>query len=154
MALEIERKFLLRNEQWREETKKAITLRQGYLNSAPERAVRVRIKGKKGKLTIKGLGNGISRPEFEYDIPLPEAMELLALCEQPLIEKTRYEVKVGKHLWEIDEFSGVNEGLLVAEIELSREDEDFLRPSWLGDEITDDTRYFNSELVRRPFSEW
>lgn len=154
MPLEIERKFLLKNDFWREEVQRSQEIRQGYLNSDPERAVRVRVKGKKGVLTIKGLGNGISRPEFEYSIPLEEAKQLLALCEKPLIEKVRYEVRIENHLWEIDEFTGANAGLVVAEIELLSEDEAFIRPAWLGEEVTDDVRYFNVELVRCPYSEW
>lgn len=154
MPLEIERKFLPVNASWRSEVHQSYALRQGYLSSVPERTVRVRIRGDRGILTIKGRGAGISRPEFEYDIPHDEALVLLALCEQPLIEKVRYEVKRGDHLWEIDVFEGVNEGLILAEIELGAEDEVFERPDWLGTEVSDDRRYFNSSLVRKPFTSW
>lgn len=156
MPLEIERKFLLSSSSsaWRPEVLQSYALRQGYLSSVPERTVRVRIRGDRGILTIKGRGAGISRPEFEYDIPQDEALALLALCEQPLIEKVRYEVKRGDHLWEIDVFEGVNEGLTLAEIELGAEDEVFERPDWLGEEVSGDRRYFNSSLVLKPFMSW
>lgn len=154
MPLEIERKFLLSSSAWRSEVHQSYALRQGYLSSVPERTVRVRIRGERGILTIKGRGAGISRPEFEYDIPHDEALVLLALCEQPIIEKVRYEVKRGDHVWEIDVFEGVNEGLTLAEIELGAEDEVFERPDWLGKEVSADRRYFNSSLVQKPFTSW
>lgn len=154
MAIEIERKFLVESEDWRARVEATQIIRQGYLSSAPERAVRVRLKGDKGVLTVKGLGNGVSRPEFEYIIPVEEALALLELCEQPLIEKIRHIVPVEHHVWEIDVFSGVNAGLVVAEIELETEEEVFERPSWLGKEVTDDSRYFNVQLARCPFSAW
>lgn len=154
MALEIERKYLLANDSWREEVFRSTEIRQGYLNSAPERAVRVRVRGGEGTLTIKGIGKGISRPEFEYAIPLEDAQALLAICEQPLIEKIRHEVRVGAHLWEIDEFFGANAGLLVTEIELTTEEESFRLPDWVGDEVSEDTRYFNVALAKYPFCDW
>ena len=154
MALEIERKFLLANDKWRHAVLRSAVIRQGYLNTAPERAVRVRIKGDQGWLTIKGRGDGISRPEYEYEIPLEDAQSLLDLCEQPIIEKIRHEVKVGNHLWEIDEFSGVNGGLELAEVELSVEDEVFLLPVWLGREVTHQTQYSNISLIKHPFKKW
>lgn len=154
MPLEIERKFLLSSSAWRSEVHQSYALRQGYLSSVPDRTVRVRIRGERGILTIKGRGAGISRPEFEYDIPHDEALVLLALCEQPIIEKVRYEVKRGDHVWEIDVFEGVNEGLILAEIELGAEDEVFERPDWLGKEVSADRRYFNSSLVQKPFTSW
>lgn len=154
MAIEIERKFLVVNEEWRTKVEATHIIRQGYLSSAPERAVRVRVKGDKGVLTIKGLGNGVSRPEFEYNIPVEEAEALLELCEQPLIEKSRYIVPVGHHAWEIDVFTGVNAGLVVAEIELEAEEENFERPLWLGKEVTNDTRYFNVQLACCPYTAW
>ncbi|MEM6770894.1 MAG: CYTH domain-containing protein [Bacteroidota bacterium] len=154
MALEVERKFLLKTDAWRKEVKRSGLLVQGYLHTDPERTVRVRIKNNRGILTIKGLGTGISRPEFEYAIPLVDARALLQLCQQPPIEKTRHEVKVGEHLWEIDEFMGVNEGLVIAEIELRKEQESFVRPLWLGEEVTADKRYYNAALSSTPFSTW
>lgn len=154
MPLEIERKFLLSSDTWKKDVHQSYALRQGYLNSNPDRTVRVRIRGERGFLTMKGRGNGISRPEFEYDIPYEEALALLTLCEQPIIEKTRHEVRVGEHLWEVDVFEGENAGLVVAEIELSEEDEAFERPTWLGKEVSDDRRYFNSSLIRKPFRKW
>ena len=154
MPLEIERKFLLSSDQWKEEVSISYALRQGYLNSAPERTVRVRTRGERGMLTIKGRGTGITRPEFEYDIPHDEALVLLALCEPSIIEKVRYEVRRGPHVWEIDVFEGDNAGLVLAEIELRAEDDIFERPDWLGQEVSGDARYFNSALARRPFGEW
>lgn len=154
MPLEIERKFLLADSSWREEVFRATSFRQGYLSSVPERTVRIRTMGERGVLTIKGKGAGISRPEFEYEIPHDEALQLLALCEQPFIEKVRHEVRRGDHLWEIDVFEGMNEGLTVAEIELKAEEEAFERPDWLGKEVSDDARYFNAALARNPFTCW
>lgn len=154
MPLEIERKFLLSSDAWRDEVSQSYALRQGYLSSNPDRTVRIRTKGERGILTIKGRGEGISRPEFEYDIPHDEALVLLALCEQPLIEKVRYEVKRGKHVWEIDVFEGVNQGLVVAEIELEQESDAFEHPAWLGEEVSHDRRYFNASLVNLPYGEW
>jgi adenylate cyclase len=154
VAKEIERKFLVKDASWRAGA--AGTLyRQGYLSTAKERTVRVRVVGKQGYLTIKGESHGASRDEYEYSIPVADANAMLDnLCEQPIIEKTRWTVRLGAHLWEIDEFHGANEGLVVAEVELSSEEEQFARPVWLGDEVTGDRRYFNSHLVRHPFSTW
>lgn len=154
MPLEIERKFLLRSDAWRDDVHQSYALHQGYLSSNPGRTVRVRIRGERGILTIKGRGAGISRPEFEYDIPYDEALVLLALCEQPTIEKVRHEVRVGEHLWEIDVFGGENAGLVLAEIELGEENEAFDRPVWLGEEVSADQRYFNSSLIKSPFRSW
>jgi CYTH domain-containing protein len=153
MATEIERKFLVKSDAWREGPPGERVV-QGYLCREEERTVRVRSKGERGFLTIKGSSEGISRKEFEYGIPLGEAEELLRLCKPPLLEKTRYERHYGGHLWEIDEFTGENEGLIVAEIELEDADSDFRKPDWLGEEVSDDPRYFNACLVDHPWSRW
>ena len=154
MAHEIERKFLLANDQWRALIEDSFTLKQGYLSTTPAATVRVRIKADKATLTIKSKTIGIRRSEFEYPIPSEEAHQLLALCEGPLIQKTRYTLSVGSHTWEIDEFSGDNEGLLVAEIELSAKDETFTKPAWIGTEVSNDMRYYNSNLVTHPYTQW
>ncbi len=153
MGQEIERKFLVEGEGWR--IGEGVAYRQGYLNRAIERTVRVRRVGDKGYLTIKGATHGISRLEYEYEIPAEEAEELLdALCEKPLIEKTRYRIAWGELTWEVDEFAGENEGLVLAEIELPSEAYAFKRPAWLGEEVSGDPRYFNSNLVKNPFRTW
>jgi adenylate cyclase len=155
MAQEIERKFLVKGD-FRGEAGKVTRIIQGYLSSVPERTVRIRIRGEKGFLTIKGPGNatGVIRYEWEKEIPVAEAEELLTICEPGVIDKTRYEIIKGNHVFEVDEFYGENNGLILAEIELSYEDEEFERPHWLGDEVTGDSRYFNSELIKYPFSKW
>jgi adenylate cyclase len=154
VGVEIERKFLLTGDGWRA-LGQPVLLRQGYLSSQRERVVRVRIEGGQAMLTIKGQSVGASRGEWEYPIPLQDAGELLdGLCEKPLIEKYRTRVTLGDHVWEIDEFLGVNQGLVVAEIELKSEDESFDKPDWVGVEVTDDARYFNSSLIRNPFTSW
>jgi adenylate cyclase len=155
MAQEIERKFLVKGE-FKHEVAKATRITQGYLSSVPERTVRVRVKGEKGFITIKGIGSasGASRYEWEKEIPVAEVQELLKICEPGVIDKTRYEVNRGKHIFEVDEFYGENEGLTVAEVELSSEDEKFEKPSWLGEEVTGDARYFNSMLMKNPFKKW
>lgn len=152
MAEEIERKFLVRGSDWRQV--KGEIFRQGYLSSAKERTVRVRVAGDKGFLTIKGPSSGLSRAEYEYEIPLADASAMLALCEQPLIEKTRYKIPFGDHTWEVDEFHGLNEGLVVAEVELRSADEEPARPDWVGEEVSHDHRYSNSNLVKRPYTTW
>ena len=154
--LEIERKFLVTSDQFKADALAKNEISQGYLNSNPERTVRVRIKGESGFITIKGKGNetGTTRFEWETEIPLSEAKPLLALCEKGVIEKMRYEVKVGKHTFEVDEFFGDNEGLIVAEIELKSEDETFEKPHWLGEEVTNDNRYYNAALSLNPFKNW
>jgi len=154
MPNEIEKKFLLANNDWKSEVSRSVTLKQGYLNSIKERTVRIRIAGEQAFLTIKGPVFGITRAEYEYEIPINDGLSLINLCEQPLIEKTRHYVPVEDHLWEIDVFTGANEGLTVAEIELRAEGEDFIRPSWLGREVSDDARYYNSSLMREPFTSW
>lgn len=154
MSKEIERKFLVNGNAWRT-LAQGVLYRQGYLNSAKERTVRVRTAGEKGFLTVKGITNGVTRSEFEYEIPFADADEMLSgLAEKPLIEKRRFKIPAGSLVWEIDEFLGENAGLIVAEIELPDEDAPFERPDWLGREVSNDPRYFNSNLVRHPFSQW
>lgn len=152
MAEEIERKFLVTGTAWK--AGGGERFRQGYLSSVPERTVRVRVAGEQGFLTIKGVNRGLARAEFEYPIPLADAEALLVLCETPLIEKTRYRIQHGAHLWEVDEFHGVNAGLVVAEVELRSADEEPERPDWVGAEVSDDPRYFNASLVKCPFTTW
>ena len=153
MALEIERKFLVTSDAWRDGPA-GVRISQGYLTRDPARTVRVRIAGGKAFITIKGKTSGVSRPEFEYPIPVDEARALLDLCLPPLIDKVRHERQHGGHLWEIDEFLGANAGLVVAEIELADAHESFERPEWLGREVSDDLRYYNASLAERPWSEW
>jgi len=154
--LEIERKFLVTSEDFKNEAFTQNRIAQGYLSSIPERTVRVRIKGDKGFLTIKGVSNGtgISRFEWEKEIPVDEAQKLLLLCEKGVIDKTRFEVKFRNHIFEVDEFYGKNEGLIMAEIELDSETETFEKPLWLGKEVTNDKRYYNSYLSQNPFKNW
>lgn len=155
MAQEIERKFLVKGE-FKANAFESIQITQGYLSSIAERAVRVRIKGEQGYITIKGKGNasGASRYEWEKEIPLEEAKELLELCEPGAIDKTRFLIKSGVHTFEVDEFYGNNKGLIIAEIELNTENESFIKPQWLGNEVTGDHRYYNSMLVKHPFKDW
>ncbi|NBV15741.1 CYTH domain-containing protein [Janthinobacterium sp.] len=154
MGIEIERKFLLAGDAWRG-LGQAVLLRQGYLSSARERVVRVRIEGEQAMLTIKGANVGASRGEWEYPIPLADAVELLdGLCEQPLIEKVRHRIEHAGMVWEVDEFLGANAGLVVAEIELASEDQLFEKPEWVGAEVSGDARYYNANLIRHPFSQW
>ena len=154
MAKEIERKFLVKGNAWRA-LAKGTTYRQGYLNSAKERTVRVRTAEDKAFLTIKGLTLGATRAEYEYEIPFDEGKAMLdALAEKPLIEKKRYKIPAGDLTWEIDEFLGDNAGLILAEVELKSEDQAFDRPAWLGDEVTGDTRYYNANLIKKPFTRW
>ncbi|WP_035669254.1 CYTH domain-containing protein [Flavobacterium sp. 83] len=154
--IEIERKFLVKDDSFKKDAFTKNPIAQGYLSSVPERTVRVRIKGNKGFITIKGISNesGLSRFEWEKEIPVEEAKSLLLLCEQGVIDKTRFEVKVGNHVYEIDEFHGQNEGLIIAEIELGSENETFEKPSWLSDEVTYDKRYYNSYLSNNPYKNW
>ena len=154
MGVEIERKFLLAGDAWRT-LGEPVLLRQGYLSSNPDRTVRVRIEGDQGTVTIKGRSVGATRGEWEYPIPLADAGELLErLCEQPIIEKFRRRIVIGVHTWEVDEFIGANQGLVVAEIELDSEDQQFEQPDWIGEEVTTDRRYYNSSLIRNPYSSW
>lgn len=152
MGIEIERKFLVVGDAWRNAP--AVFYSQGYLSRDKARTVRIRIAGDEAFLTIKGVSVGASRAEFEYPIPAWDARELLAMCEQPLIEKNRYKILHEGFIWEVDEFLGENRGLIVAEIELPAEDTDFTLPAWVGEEVTSDARYFNSNLSITPFSRW
>ncbi len=152
MAIEIERKFLVVGDAWR--AAPPVFYSQGYLNRDKVRTVRVRIAGEEAFLTIKGTSVGARRAEFEYPIPVWDARELLALCEQPLIEKNRRKILHEGFIWEVDEFLGENLGLVVAEIELPAEDAVFTKPDWVGEEVTEDARYFNSNLSRTPFTCW
>lgn len=154
MAKEIERKFLVKDGAWRQA--KRTKYRQGYLNTQKERTVRVRTIGDEtAYLTIKGENVGATRREYEYEIPVQDADELLdELCERPLIEKYRYEVEYEGLTWEVDQFFGTNEGLRVAEVELDSEDQQFTRPDWLGEEVTGDPRYYNANLIDNPYSQW
>jgi adenylate cyclase len=154
--IEIERKFLVKNHSFKTDAFTQNLVAQGYLSSLPERTVRVRIKANKGYLTIKGMTNetGMSRFEWEKEIPVDEAKSLILLCEKGTIDKTRYEVKVGSHIYEVDEFYGENQGLIIAEIELQSEEEAFEKPDWLGQEVTNDKRYYNSYLSLHPYKNW
>jgi CYTH domain-containing protein len=154
--IEIERKFLVHSNDFINESFSQKRIVQGYLSSNPERTVRVRIKGDKGYLTIKGKSsaNGTTRMEWESEIGLTDAEALLKICESGIIDKVRYEVKVGQHIYEVDIFSGANEGLVIAEIELESESETFEKPNWLGQEVTNDERYYNAYLSQKPFTEW
>lgn len=153
MGQEIERKFLVKDHSWRAGA--GTRIRQGYLRNQGEGVVRVRIKGERAYLTIKGNTTGITRLEFEYEIPAGDADQILdELCMKPLIEKLRYEVYMGGFKWEIDEFLGENSGLVVAEIELEDETQEFTKPDWLGEEVSDDFRYHNANLVNYPYSKW
>lgn len=155
MAQEIERKFLVDGD-YKTAASASQRIVQGYLSSAPERTVRVRVKGEQGFLTIKGIGSasGASRYEWEREISANDAEELLALCEPGVIDKTRHLVTCGRHTFEVDEFHGDNDGLVVAEVELGSEDEAFERPDWLGREVTGDARYYNSMLMKQPYQTW
>lgn len=154
MGEEIERKFLVAGDGWRDAAE-AMEYRQGFLSTEPERTVRVRLAGSRGSITVKGKTIGARREEFEYEIPPADAQRMLdTLCKRPLIEKVRYRLPAGRHVWEIDVFAGENEGLVVAEIELHTEDEAFDKPDWLAEEVTDDPRYFNSNLVAKPYRVW
>ena len=154
--LEIERKFLILSNAYKSEAYKQTRIVQGFLNTHKERTVRVRIKGEKVFITVKGISNseGTTRMEWEKEIPKEDAEILLPLCEPNLIEKIRYEIKAGNHIFEVDEFFGENEGLIIAEIELSSENEEFIKPDWLGKEVTGDVRYYNSQLSKLPYRNW
>lgn len=153
--LEIERKFLVRNHGWRAAVRRSSVLRQGYLNNEIHCSVRVRISGDRATLNLKSVTIGAQRHEFEYEIPVADAHRMLdLLARKPLIEKTRHYVDVGPHTWEIDVFEGDNAGLVVAEIELKRADEAFEKPDWVGEEVTDDPRYYNTSLSIHPYQHW
>jgi adenylate cyclase len=155
MAQEIERKFLVKGD-FKSLVHKSERIVQGYLSSVPERAVRVRIKGDRGYITVKGIGNdaGTSRYEWEKEIPVEDVTNLLKICEPGVIDKIRYQVKDGNHIFEIDEFYGDNEGLTVAEVELTDENEIFNKPEWLGEEVTGAVKYYNAMLMKNPFKKW
>lgn len=154
MGKEIERKFLVKDSTYKKLCSGKL-YKQGYLFSNPDKTVRVRLVDNKGFLTIKGKGNGLTRDEFEYEIPSADAEEILQkMCHKPFIEKTRYTYSYMGHTWEIDEFHGENEGLVVAEIELENEDENFEVPEWIGEEVTYDKKYFNSNLIKNPYKNW
>jgi adenylate cyclase len=155
MATEIEHKFLVRDERWRRQVERSVWMRQGYLTSDARCSVRVRVADGQGFLNLKSGTLGIQRSEYEYPIPLVEAEEILdTLCEKPLLEKTRHFLRHGEHLWEIDEFAGDNAGLVVAEVELGHPEEPFARPDWLGEDVSHDLRYYNSQLARCPYRRW
>ncbi|ALK98268.1 adenylate cyclase [Massilia sp. WF1] len=154
MGIEIERKFLLNGDGWRGLGQPTL-MRQGYLVADPVRTVRVRIEGERAVITIKSKSTGASRGEWEYEVPVPDAAELLdRLCEQPLVEKVRHRIEHAGHTWEVDEFQGENAGLVVAEIELGSEEEAFEKPDWIGKEVTGEPRYYNSSLIRLPYAKW
>ena len=154
MPQEIERKFLVRNEDWCVPGT-GIPYRQGYLCTVPERTVRVRLVREQGSLTVKGISVGAARAEYEYEIPAEEAAEMQdELCQRPLIEKTRYRVEHQGMLWEIDKFDGDNAGLIIAEVELEEEGQAIVLPDWVGKEVTGDRRYYNANLIARPFAGW
>lgn len=160
MGIEIERKFLLKNDDWKEQVSSSTFFKQGYLNASKSNSdvkssVRVRIEGNNANINIKSMTLSITRQEYEYSIPIDDAKKMLdELCEQPLIEKTRHIVKYNDHKWEIDVFSGMNEGLIVAEIELQNENEKFSIPDWIGDEVSEQVKYYNVNLIQYPYSSW
>jgi len=154
MGIEIERKFLVLNDDWKQEGQ-ASFLCQGYISAEPGRIVRVRIDGDQARLTIKGLASGLTCGEWEYPIPLSDAKSLLEhVCQRPLIEKNRYRIARDDLIWEVDEFFGENAGLVVAEVELTSEEQEFVRPSWLGEEVSQDRRYANANLLKHPYCHW
>ncbi len=159
MAVEIERKFRVADEGWRTDehgaARQGVRFRQGYVPGNEAATVRVRLEGERGVLTIKARSEGLARLEFEYTIPAADALEMLdKVCSQPQIDKIRYRIAVGEHVWEVDEFLGDNAGLVVAEIELDAENEQFTLPTWIGKEVTEDVRYLNVNLARHPFKDW
>lgn len=154
--IEIERKFLVKSDMFKSLARSKKRIVQGFLNTDPQRTVRVRIAGEKGFITVKGKSNtsGTSRFEWEKQITVNEAEALLKLCEKGILEKCRYEIPVGNHIFEVDEFYGDNEGLTVAEVELNSENETFEKPSWLGKEVTGKVKYYNSQLSKKPYKDW
>lgn len=155
MAVEIERKFLLKDDSWQQEVEKTVAMRQGYFAPPRKASIRVRVAGEQANLNIKSATLGVMRKEYEIPIPVADAHEMLdQLCETPIIEKKRHYIRKGTHTWEIDEFEGDNAGLVVAEIELSAEDEVFDKPSWVGEEVSHDKRYYNVSLVTHPYKDW
>ena len=154
MGKEIERKFLVKDDIFKT-LAQGTSYRQGYLNSQKERVVRVRTIDDKGFLTVKGITTGATRVEYEYEIPVKDAEAMLdELCEKPLIEKNRYKIKQGNFIWEVDEFFGENQGLICAEVELAREAQSYDKPEWIGEEVTGDPKYFNSNLIQNPYKNW
>ena len=153
MGVETERKYLVTGEDWRL-LGRPVSYAQGYLQRGSGRTVRVRLAGEEAFLTVKGPVTGITRQEFEYPIPVEDAQDMLGLCEGPVIQKTRTKIRIGSHLWEVDEFSGENTGLIIAEVELSDPAEIVDPPSWIGEEVTGDPRYYNSNLTIHPYREW
>lgn len=154
MGIEIERKFLVAGDGWRQQASSQTRFSQGYLSRDPARTVRVRLAGERAFLTIKGATTGATRAEFEYAIPPAEAQQLLALADGPVLEKIRHLCEIDGMTWEVDEFLGANAGLVVAEIELQSEGQSFTRPDWLGDEVTGDARYVNANLAVQPYRDW
>ena len=155
MGIEIERKFLPRSDGWRKEADTGTRYKQGYLIGAQQASVRIRIEGEQAYLNIKSMTLDIQRLEFEYPVPMADAnVMLMQLCSKPLIEKTRYKVRHGRRVWEVDVFEGANEGLIVAEIELAAVNETFDLPNWIGEEVSHDPRYYNVNLVQHPYSSW
>ncbi len=152
MATEIERKFLVEGPSWRQSN--CVRLSQGYLNRDKHLTVRVRIAGAKAFLTVKGVREGVTRAEFEYEIPVADAEQILRLSDGPVVEKNRHVIVHDGSKWEVDEFLGENAGLVIAEIELTSEDQQFSRPAWLGREVTHDNRYYNSNLAAHPYKQW
>jgi len=153
MGIEIERKFLVKNDAWKKQAGDGLVCRQGYLCSGNGKTVRIRVMGAKAFLTIKGPTNGIARSEFEYEVPVADAEAMLTMCGQ-LVEKTRYFIRHAGMLWELDVFSGANQGLVMAEIELDAEDQSIELPDWAGEEVSGDPRYHNAYLAEHPFSTW
>lgn len=155
MPVEIERKFLVVSDSWRDAVMRSVPFHQGYLSNNKQASVRVRVEGEQANINIKGMTIGVQRPEYEYPIPLDEAQTLLdTLCLRPTISKTRHYVTVEQYVWEVDEFHGDNAGLIVAEIELGAVDEAFTLPDWAGDEVSDQERYYNVCLIKHPYSQW
>ena len=155
MALEIERKYLVINDKWKENILSESVLKQGYIANQPNATVRVRIAGEVAYLNIKSATTGITREEFEYQIPLSDAEQILEqVAEHPFIDKTRYKVQWGSHVWDLDLFAGENQGLIMAEVELNSEDESFELPPWAGKEVFGDPRYYNASLVKHPYTQW
>jgi adenylate cyclase len=155
MALEIEHKYLVINDKWRDSITKKSLMKQGYLANDPNASVRVRVSGSEARLTIKGRSEGISRSEYEYPIPLQDAEEILHNhISGAVIEKVRYKVKCGDHVWDLDVFAGANHGLIMAEVELRSEEEAFLMPEWAGEEVSSDNRYYNASLASHPYCDW
>ncbi|GAA0715674.1 CYTH domain-containing protein [Aquimarina litoralis] len=154
--IEIERKFLVKSNAYKQSANKSIHIIQGFLNTDPNRTVRIRIKGEQAFITVKGKSNdtGTSRFEWEKNIPVEDAKNLIEICEQGVIKKIRYEIPSGDHVFEVDEFFDENQGLIIAEIELQDENEAFDKPNWLGDEVTGDPKYYNSQLSKLPFRNW